>query len=687
MTVVADILVIPEKVRSRHRRRRPLSVRAWAERHLRVVDGPLVPDGVKSVPWSAETFPLQSAVMDAIEDTRWAKVVLMTAPQAFGKTECAAKPVLLHGIEHRRAPVVYVAANQDLANAQYKDKIKPAIEQNPITAELLFDNVDLGGNRLHRTYTNGAVMHVLGAESVGNLSGKTAPIIVCDDVQAYPSSLPGFGHPADYAMTRTGAYPADQTTVVCIGTAGTVLDWLWRTLRRSAFFCPFVPCLACETYQLLEFDRLRFDDQDPEAAISETTLTCANPRCDHAIEFDELPEMLERHAWVSMPESDKWVTEPDAGGVTVDPQEADIYPQTPRNTNVAGFWCNALYWPWGRTWGQHAVELIERRGDPDKMQDHQQNFRVVPYEEPKLDEDALSPDDVKARALTGHHWKSIPVDAGVHEGEGVVIVTSDVQAGYVWYLVWAWHLATATAWLIECGRIGKRIDPKEFPNKRERKRAWRVGISMALEKLWVKESNGWSVIQKDGVLVATVKAARCLIDCGFEREEVQLACKRFNGGIWKGKWLPAEGSQALARSRVPVWPGINKGTIEKKTRRRYWEINTNRAKLYLRNLFAIPPGEPGALNLPPDMPAQPREWFAKQMCAEEWDDGKGKWVKVSGENHLLDCAAEQIAGAICCEVKAKWSTGLVGGEDDESGDRSAVVTDWFKRQKEKRNRG
>jgi len=683
--LIPEALPIPERVRQRHRRRKRLSIRQWAGKHLRVVDGPLVPDGMESVPWTDEAFPLQREVITAIDDTRWTKVVLYTPPQAFGKTECAAKPVVLHGIEQRRVNVVYVAASQDLANAQWKDKIKPAMEQDVACNRLLYDNVDLGGNRLHRTFTNGTVLHVLGAESVGNLSGKTAPVIVCDDVQAYPPNLPQFGHPADYAATRTGAYPADQCTIVCIGTAGTVEDWLWRTMGRSAFFCPFVPCLGCGTYQLLEFDRLQFDASDPEAAIAETWMRCANSTCDHPIRFEALHTMLKRHLWVSMPPDQKWVTRPEAGGVVIDPETADIYPHTSRNTNMAGFWSNILYWPWGRTWGQQAAELMSRRGDPDKMKDHQQNYRVVPYEEPKLDADALEPADIEAHAIDGHHWKVVPETAGVHDGQGVVIVTSDVQAGYLWYLVWVWHRPTGTAWLIECGRFGGKIDPKEFPNKQERKKQWKAGIGRSLEKLWSKVSQAWPIIAATGEVVGHAKPAQCLVDCGFEREVVRLACKRFNGGLWRGVWLAVEGSTAAAGSRVPVWPGIAKATIEKKTRRRYWESNTNRAKLYLRTMLAIPPGEPGALNLPHDMPTQPREWFTKQLCAEEWDEAKGKWNKVSGENHLLDCAAEQLAGALCCRVQLHWLDEPSGGDKqagaDVSGPREGVMTDWFKRQK------
>jgi len=641
------------------RPRPDLSLVEWASAHIWVTEGPMLGRSSRPVAWSPETFPPQTDVIRSIEDPRWSKTILLTAPQAFGKTMCAATPSLLYGIGHRRVPVIYVAGNADLANAQYKDKFRRAIEADAELAGLIYENPDQGGNRLRREFTNGAVMHVVGSESVGNLSGKTAPIIVCDDVQAY-GTLPGFGHPADYAATRTGAYPTDSCILVYAGTAGTVEDWLWRSMLGSAFFCPFVACLGCGAYQLLEFSRMQFDHDDPSAAVADTWMRCV--ACDHHITFDELPAMLARPArrgkrrgvlWVSMPPGEDWVRRPPEGGVRIDPAKADIYPDTARATNAAGFWCNALYWPWGRTWGEHAAEWISRKGNPDKLMDFQQNTLVVPFEQSQLDEDALHPEDIVRHRVDSHRWATVPEAAGVHNKAGAIAVTADVQAGYIWYTVIAWHLATGSSYLVEAGRFGQKQDPREFTTKREKLNAWKSRVAMALEKLWTKAAEGWPIINDAGELVGQAVSHIALIDCGFLRETIQTSCARFNGGRRAGTWLPVEGSQCKASGRVPVWPGLHGSTLEAKTRRRYWESNTNRAKLYLRDLLAIPTDQPGSFVMPDDMPDYLRDTFARHLCAEEWDADKGRWNKTSHANHLLDAMALQLAAALA--VKAKLS--------------------------------
>jgi len=125
---------------------------------------------------------------------------------------------------------------------------------------------------------------------------------------------------------------------------------------------------------------------------------------------------------------------------------------------------------------------------------------------------------------------------------------------------------------------------------------------------------------------------------------------------------------------VPVWPGLTKPTIEKRTRRRYWECNTNRGKLLVREIVAIPPGHHGALRLPPDMPDYLRDTYPKHLCAEEWDKERGVWVKTGVENHLLDCTALQVIGALACNVRLP---------SIEAEAQPEVITDWFKRQKRK----
>ncbi len=642
--------------------RPPRAVAEWASEHLRLVDGPVVGKGGAAVNWTPDKYPLQMGPLRAVDDKRWAKVILMTCPQAFGKSKSLAEPVLGHAIQHRRVNAVYVAASAALANTLWKDKISRAWRAHPELAKLFFERDDEGGDRLARRFTNGKTLYTTGSESAGELSAKTAPVIVCDDVQAY-GTLPKLGHPADYAQRRADSFPATDRTIVNIGTATRADDYLYRQLLQSAFFLPFVPCLECGTYQLIEWGRMQFPADDPNGAKRETWMRCANKKCSHRITFDELPLMLPRHQWVSTPAGSDWVLDPAEGGQTVDVKACDLYPATSRNTNVAGFWANALYWPWGLSWGEHAAEWISRAGNPEMVMDFSQHILALPFVDPEEEEvgERLELSDVYAHVTTAHKWGFFP------EGADLLIGTADIQAGYLWYLVMAWSKATGSSWILECGKFGRKLADDTPDDKRAKTAFWKAGISKSLDALWHKDSEGWEVLGTGGEIKGKRSCDRWVIDCGFMREIVHTHCRMRNGAT-ATKWLAAEGSQVSAYGKTPVWP--NKATREAKTGRLYWEINTNRAKVILRDILAIPVGTAGCHHIPSDMPDYMRTVWAKHLSAEVFDESKGTWKKLT-ENHLLDCAAEQV----CCAIGMGVN---MGGVQPTLAPKVVTMSDWFK---------
>lgn len=621
-----------------------LTLTAWAEQHVRVTEGPLV-EGGASIPWSSQTFPLQRTVMDSIESSDWSRTVLVTAPQAFGKTLCSAVAVLLHALAYLRVSAFYVAASAHLSVTQWRKKLEPALKADSELAKLIFENPDFGGTQERHDFTNGTSLHMAGCQSVGSLSAFTASVVVCDDVQAYPGSLPRFGHPADYASSRSEAFPAESCRHVFIGTAGAPEDWLWRSLRASAFFCPFVPCLACGTYQLIEFDRFEFDAEDPDAARDDTWMRCAGDECDHHIVFDELPEMLERHLWVSMPPDADWIDKPTEGGVTVDPDEASVYPATERNTNVAGFCCNAFYWPFGRTWGQRAADHVSMKGDDEKLRTWQQNILVRPWSPPEVDEEALTVQELESHvAETGYAAKTVPEEADV------VTVTVDVQSGYVYYDVRAWRLADGASWLIDIGTVGRPIHGFETEAERVQRRT--LGITRGLDAVDSMCVQGWP--HGAGRITATLG----LIDRGYETDVVAGWCLWRHRGVWHTvKGAPAD-QKATLWSQKPAVDGRN---------RPYRRLDVNQAKHTLRRLLRIPAGQPGYWHMPTTglhrntvrayFRHMVSERFNRDLAVPRWENRDSRTKKKA--NHFWDCETMGICAAVAVGVQFPGSPVVV----------------------------
>lgn len=637
---IADYLVglALEELQPRER----LSILDWSRDHLQVVDGPRVGDGCPSVPWSPDDFPLQRDVVDSISTKRWSMTCLLTGPQTFGKTECAAKPVLLHALHHRRVTAMYVAASAELANRQWDRKIQKSMEADPALARLLHANPDDGGNRLQRKFTNGTGLHLVGSESIGNLSANTTAVVVCDDVQAYAESLTRkLGHPADYAMKRAASFPEEMRTLVCMGTATTVTDWLWTTMLASAFYCPFVPCLGCGAYQLVEFDRFEYDPEDPVAAAADCWMRCAGG-CDHQITFDDLPAMLVDYRWVSMPPDVNWIIEPPEGGVTVKLKSADVYPHTKRKTMTAGFWANALLWPWGRTWGEIAAEWIGCQGDPDKVKDFGQNVLTRPHKEPEADEERLFIDDLSRHKLEGYCHGTVPAEADL------VTLTADVHDRYLYYVVRAWRRADGTSWLVDAGTQGVHGPRKgERLPEAQHKAAVGQAIRAALEDLWKMETEGWPVV---GTEDTRINAALCLIDGGYRPDAVGQFCHQRNAGQRRHKWCMTRGS---SRGLRMIWPATVSRT---KRGHAFREIGVDEAKHQVRELLGVPSDKPGAWHVygDKDLEAYYRHLVSEEFVAVKKDGSGPKRWRVrqdGGPNHWWDCEVGQVAAAIACKVK------------------------------------
>lgn len=662
-----------------------LALPDWCAAHRYVTTGPLVGSSGTPVRWRNSVDPLGVTIMAALEDPRWSVVTIMGSPQTSSKTDVAVN-LLLSTLHQHRANVFYHNASAVAAQGVWKKKVAPALQASSELQRLIAIERDEGGVRERRDFSNGTSLFLRGSESRAALAEATARLTIADDVQAM-RPLPEGDHPVDLGHERADAYPPAERRHVHLGQPGTVEDYLSLELFRSTFYVPFVPCLGCGTYQLLEWDRMTFAAEDPQRAKQECYLRCADPNCTHHIRHGELRRMLRRHLWVSTPPECNWLLQPVEGGTKIkargkrqkargtldlgpwtldSPKGAAVYPETCRRTRVCGFWRSALYWPFAE-WGSLAVQWIEARNNPETLINFGKRIAGIPWKEPRVDPEAFEVEELKGHVVGEHRWKIVPAAAQVADGQGVIIVTSDVQAGYVWYLAAAWHVPTGTGWLLELGRFGKRVEAAEVPAKQERKAAWKSGIITALEGLWHKEAEGWEMAERQkargkrqegrgGAGGGTVKAnaALALVDCRFMRDTVQGCCHQFNGGRQLGKWLPVAGSQASARGKVPVWPQRPNQERDRRGRRRgriYYESNTNRGKLYVRNLLAIPPGQPGSFNLPADCPDYPREAFAQHLASEQWDERAGRWLRPRGPNHLYDAMALQVAGAIALGVK------------------------------------
>lgn len=597
-----------------------LSTADWSEAYRFVTQGPCVPQGAKGVRWSNQTFPIQKAIMDAIDDPSWSRVVVVAPPQTGGKTDCAAINPILKALHYDRRDCLYVSASANKAYDQWHKKFKPALAANNRLSELIDVDREQGGTRERRDFANGASLFLAGAESVSNLSGSTIPVIVCDDVQAMPANIATLGHPVEVAIRRGQALPEEMRTVVILGTAGSGEGYLWLSLKKSTWFKPYIPCLRCGQYQRLDWSRAVISENGKGPKL---TINCVRPECGHSITQTEVSDSLMLMKWVGE-------------GQEIS-RDGNVHGDL-ATTSVAGFWWNALYWPYV-SWATHAREYQDGRGNPDKERSFCQDILCQPYEPPDEDENAITVAQLAEHEI-GYSRGQAP------SGVEVVTLTVDVHDRFLYYVVRGWNKETGESWLIDAGTKGVH-GPKDGEAMVPRRKEAEVGFAIrrALEDVWDMERKGWP---SGGSMV---HAEVVLTDGGYRPDAVNTFCLKANLSSPLRKWHMVRG-ESTTRAIKPIWPRI---PIVTKKGHVYRAINVDEAKHRLRELLAIPAGRPGAWYTYSDISL---EAYHRHLVSEHFVEVKSArkivkaWVKRegAGPNHWLDCETYQIAAAIAAGV-------------------------------------
>ena len=615
------------------RPRRAQAMEQWAEEQFFITRGPVIGRDRTPVRFSLEFDPLGRDILSAMQDERWTRIVEMASPQASGKTG-RVLILMLWSIEQLRRDVFYFTPSLGLTRKQWRSKIKEGIDASPALRDLLSDQREERGDQEQRLFKTSAgtftSLYLAGAESRGALAAVSAELVIGDDVQGM-QPFPEGDHPCDVARERADALPGRRQRHVNLGQPGVVGDYLSNELFHvSTCYVPFVPCLECDTYQMIEWDRMVYDATDPDAALADTYLRCANETCDHQIRHDELRSMLERHRWISMPSDVNWITDPPAGGVTIDVERAAVYPKTDRRTTVCGFWRSALYWPFV-PWGEQAVRAIEAKGSPQKQINFGKRIRAVPWQDPDDMDQGLDPEEIKAHVVEGHVFQTIPAKADL------VTLTVDVQHGYVYWDARAWRKSDGTSWLVDIGTSKEKHKTSGLPG----------GLELAARMA----RDGWPYGPGSSRAGEVLRPTLCLIDSKYMPDLVWRHCVRYGLGLWR----PVQGSPTARM----IWPS----KPNKKGTRRYWPIAVNEAKTVLYKLLQITAGNAGYWHMPDEIPTQTLTAYSRHMTSEVWDESRRLWVKRKekkrpgepaqwgGRNDWWDCETYQIAAALACGVR------------------------------------
>jgi phage terminase large subunit GpA-like protein len=209
--------------------------------------------------WLTQTAPYEREIMNAISDPEVTRVVVQKASQ-MGVTDAAIVNPIGYFATEDPCPILVVQPTIEIAEAFSTDRLAPMIRDSPRVRERFSDpRARDSQNTLRRKSFKGGYVAMGGANSAASLSGRPVRVVLLDDVDRYPPSAGTEGNPLQLAIARTSAFY--NRKVVIVSSPGLVgVSHIEREMALTTCEFWYLPCAHCGTLQILEWDRIRFED-------------------------------------------------------------------------------------------------------------------------------------------------------------------------------------------------------------------------------------------------------------------------------------------------------------------------------------------------------------------------------------------------------------------------------------------
>ncbi|MDE9588237.1 phage terminase large subunit family protein [Xenorhabdus bovienii] len=567
----------------------PLSLSQWANTYA-----------VLSKETSAQTgrfrsFAYQDGMMDAITDPTVTTVSVQKSARV-GYTKIL-DHVIGYYLSHDPSPILVVQPREEDAEDYSKTEIAPMLRDTPVLAEITGDSKAKDSNQTIRkkTFSNGANLTLIGANSPGGFRRITSRIILFDEVDGYPSG--GAGAEGDQISLGIKRSETFWNRKIVIGSTPTVrgTSRIEKSFEESDQRYYYVPCPHCNEYQVLEWGGpdtpygMKWEKDEDGVGISDSAYyVCRHNGC--VIQHSEKTWMVQNGEWRA--------TKPFNGH--------------------AGFHIWAGYSLFSNAaWKYLVAEWLKVKDDPLLRQTFINLVLGETYED--RGEKALSERKLLERCEV---WA-----AEVPDGVAVITAGIDTQGDRFEIEVVGWG-RSEESWSIAYDVIEGDLETDE---------PW-ARLDAYLKQIWRRgDGRGFTII------------AACMDSGGHHTQKVYgFARERLGRRIWAIK-----GESARGGKRSPVWPTKRLNSRSKSSFKPII-IGVNAAKDVVRGRLHIEPAEgdmpsPAYMHFPVDRDLH----YFSQLLAErsviKLSGGQQYrvWEQIPGRaNEALDCRVYSYA-ALC----------------------------------------
>lgn len=327
-----------------------LTVSEWAEKY-RILDESSNFKGK----WSNDITPYMIGIMDAFNDP-YIQEINFCKPTQVGGTE-AMLNMLGWIIMNDAAPTMIVYPSDDLAKDTSNDRLKPSLTKTPEIDERFYKNSSKELNLKFR----GMSIYLRGSNSPSKLASKAIKYLFFDEIDKIGGASKKEASPYNLAKERTRTYIYSKKIYTC-STPTLKTNYVWQLHEEADEQRNyFVPCPHCGEFIVLRWAQIRYPEKQEgmshEDRARDATYVCQECGC--CITDKQKISMLRKGEW-------RTVNKKGVG-----------------KARKVSFWLNALYSRF-LTWSEIALEFLDSKDDPEKLQNFVNSWLAEPWEDTKL---------------------------------------------------------------------------------------------------------------------------------------------------------------------------------------------------------------------------------------------------------------------------------------------------------------
>ena len=236
-------------------------VSEWSDAHRRLSSEASAEPGQ----WRSNRAEYQRGIMDAVNDPRTERIVVMSAAQV-GKSSVI-ENILGFFVHQDPCPALLIQPTLEMAQTFAKLRLRPMLRDTPVLAELIDEPKQRGETEstLLQLHFTGGSLSITGANSPSSLSSRSCRLVLADELDRMPLSAGDEGDPVSLAIKRSSTFHNRKIVMVSTPTIQGI-SRIEQAYRESDQRRYWVPCPHCKTFQVLEWKQVQWVEKKPETA-------------------------------------------------------------------------------------------------------------------------------------------------------------------------------------------------------------------------------------------------------------------------------------------------------------------------------------------------------------------------------------------------------------------------------------